>query len=310
MGQKPRCFKPNTVYEQTQRTVDRQFLFAPINGVRNAFGAAAARAQKKHPVKLYWLEINSNHEHLGIGAVSDSKEHLDNMVNFKRTYHRIVAEELNRLYDRSGAIFSTPARTTECLDDKSTEQQMFYALLNPVKDNLVKRVEHWKGFSSYSQIAKGKDEIYTYYDRTTYNKQKLNKDAKPLGAFLKTIQLKFSKLPHLENKKDSQYQAGIRREVKTREQHFDKKRTTQQKSVLGTKKLAKTNPRHRPKNPKKSGQKPLCHCSCNDRSKAYADQMTKFYQQYIIASAVYRNGAYNTEFPYGSIKPPLMGVTA
>jgi len=131
MGQRPRWFKPDTVYEQTQRTVDRQFLFAPIPGVRNAIGASAARALQKHPVKLYWLEVN--HEHLGSGAISGSKEHLENLVHFKRTYHRLLAEEINRLHGRSGAIFSSPARTTEFLDNESSEAQMFYAILNPVK---------------------------------------------------------------------------------------------------------------------------------------------------------------------------------
>ena len=309
MGQRPRWFKPNTVYEQTQRTVDRQFLFAPIPGVRNAIGASAARALQKHPVKLYWLEVNSNHEHLGIGAISDRKEHLENLVHFKRTYHRLLAEEINRLHDRCGAIFSSPARTTECLDDESSEAQMFYALLNPVKDNLVERIEHWQGFSSFAQCARGVDEVYTYYDRTAYHKQKHRPDAKSIEAFMVSIRLEFSKLPHLEYMKEGAYQTYLRREVKQLEQAFESERTTAGNRVLGKERLAKTDPRQRPANPKQSGAKPLCHCVCHIRREKYREAMKMFCSKYIEASAAYRGGAHKTEFPYGSIRPSMPGIS-
>ena len=309
MGQRPRWFKPDTVYEQTQRTVDRQFLFAPIPGVRNAICASAARALQKHPVKLYWLEVNSNHEHLGIGAISDSKEHLENLVHFKRTYHRLLAEEINRLHDRSGAIFSSPARTTECLDDESSEARMFYALLNPVKDNLVERVENWQGFSSYTQCVRGVDEVYTYYDRTAYHKQKHRPDAKPIQAFLVNIRLEFSRLPHLEQLSEGAYQTYLRREVKLQEQSFEAERNTTGCRVLGREKLAKTDPRQRPVNPKQSGAKPICHCMSDTRREKYKEAMKMFCSQYIEASAAYRGGAYKTEFPYGSVRPSMPGIS-
>jgi REP element-mobilizing transposase RayT len=309
MGQRPRWFKPDTVYEQTQRTVDRQFLFAPIPGVRNAIGASAARALQKHPVKLYWLEVNSNHEHLGIGAISPSKEHLENLVHFKRTYHRLLAEEINRLHDRSGAIFSSPARTTECLDDESSEAQMFYALLNPVKDNLVERVEHWQGFSSFSQCARGVDEVYTYYDRTAYHKQKHRPDAKSIEAFLVSIRLEFSRLPHLEHLSEGAYQTYLRREVKHREQTFEAARNTAGCRVLGKERLKKTDPRQRPANPKPSGAKPICHCVCDIQREKYKEAMKDFCNRYIQASVAYRSGAYKTEFPTGSIRPSIPGIS-
>jgi hypothetical protein len=309
MGQRPRCFKPDTIYEQTQRTVDRQFLFAPIPGMKNVIGASCARAQQKHPVRLYWLEVNSNHEHLGIAAISDSKEHLDNLVNFKRTYHRLLAEAINHLHGRSGAVFSTPARTTECLDDESVEEQMFYAITNPVKDNLVEKVTHWEGFSSYSQVAQGRDETYSYYDLTEYNKQKNKRNAKPLGAFLKTVRIDFSMLPHLSHKKPGAYESYLRKEVREREQAFRIERKANNQKVIGKTRLAKTDPRSRPANPNKSGPKPICHCQCDVRRQAYKEELKAFYCDYIIASAAYRSGAYDTEFPYGSIKPPLHGIT-
>jgi len=58
-------------------------LFKPDSAVRNIVGASAARAQNKHPVKLYWLDYNINHEQIALSPISSSQEHLDNVVNFK-----------------------------------------------------------------------------------------------------------------------------------------------------------------------------------------------------------------------------------
>ena len=62
MGMHPRWIKEGSVYSLTQRTVDRQFLFRPDPVVENIIGASAARALKKHPVNLHWLDVNINHE--------------------------------------------------------------------------------------------------------------------------------------------------------------------------------------------------------------------------------------------------------
>ena len=85
MGMHPRWLKANTVYAETQRTIDRQFLFKPDPVIRNIIGASAARAQKNHPVKIYYLEANINHKQEGIAAISDSPEDLENLVRFKQT---------------------------------------------------------------------------------------------------------------------------------------------------------------------------------------------------------------------------------
>ena len=96
MGMHPRWIKEGSVYSLTQRTIDRAFLFKPDPVVKNIIGASAARALRDHPVKLYWLESNINHEQIGMSPVDGSEESLTNFVSFKQTYHRILAEELNR----------------------------------------------------------------------------------------------------------------------------------------------------------------------------------------------------------------------
>ena len=178
---KPRWIKEGAVYSQVQRTVDRTYLLKPDPVIRNIIGASAARAQRKHPVKLYWLDTNINHEQSGIGPIDGTQMGLSNVALFKQTFHRIAAEEINRHLDREGPIFSTASRDGECVDTESVQAQFEYALTNPVKDGLVEKVSHWKGFSSYPQLSQGKDEVFTWFDRTAWHREKKGNRCRPTG---------------------------------------------------------------------------------------------------------------------------------
>ncbi len=310
MGMHPRWLKADSAYAQTQRTVDRQFLFKPDPAIRNIIGASAARAQQDHPVTIYYLEFNINHEQCGIAALSSSREDLDNLINFKRTFHRLIAGEINNLLDREGSVFSTPSRNVECLDNASLEQQFFYAMTNPVKDGLVDRIAEWGGFSSYSALARGEIETYTYIDRTAWHNAGGKRSKKPLQAFVKTIRLEYTPLPSLAKMKPGQRQAHIRRECRTLEKAFREERQRTGQPAMSRAKMDKLDHRDRPKTRAKRTKKPLCHASTQEAADAYKREIKEFLTSYKIASAAYRSGAWETEFPLGSIKPPLMNVAA
>ena len=218
MGMHPRWIKNGSVYAQTQRTVDRQFIFKPDPVTRNIIGASAARALRKHPIKLYWLDMNINHEQAGTAPLDGSQESLTNVIRFKQTFHRLLAEEINRYLGREGSIFSTPSRDVECVDNESAQGQIEYALTNPVKDGLVDRVAHWKGFSSYGALAQGKDAVYTYIDRTAWHKAGGKRSGKPPAAFTKSIRLNYTPLPGTEKMSPSERASQIRRRCRELEQ--------------------------------------------------------------------------------------------
>ena len=308
MGMHPRWIKADTAYAQTQRTVDRQFLFKPDAAVRNIIGASAARAQQTHPVIIYWLEFNINHEQNGIAALSGSPKDLNNVVMFKQTFHRLLAEELNRYLDRDGGVFSTPARTDECLDDQSLEQQFFYAMTNPVKDGLVDRVAQWRGFSSYNALAQGREEVFEYYDRTAWHKGGGKRNKKPLQAYAQTARIDYTPLPAWSHMTKSKRQAHVRREVRRMEKSFREERTREGRTTMGPTRLARLDPRSRPRGKPERTRKPICHSSCPERAREYRQALKAFLAEYKIASAAYRSGAYDVEFPAGSFRPPLICV--
>lgn len=307
MGMHPRWIQADKVYAQTQRTVDRQFLFKPDPVVRNIIGASAGRAQQTNPVHIYWLDFNINHEQNGIAPLSDSFEDLNNLVLFKQTFHRILVYELNIYFEREGGMFSTPPRTVPCLDEKSVEQQFFYALTNPVKDGLVDKISHWKGFSSYNQLAHGKDEVFTYFDRTAWHKQQKKK---PLQAFMETVRIEYTPLPSLSHLKPEKRESYIRREVRRIEQACREQRAIQNKTVMTPARLKKLDPRSRPTKRHVRTKKPLCHSSCPMIAELYKALLFYFLEAYGRASVAYRKGKVDTEFPRGSYKPPLIVVNA
>jgi hypothetical protein len=308
MGMKPRWYRDGSVYSQTQRTVDRQFFFKPDPVVRNIIGACAARALKDHPVKIYWLEFNINHEQTGIAPRSDSAEDLTNIVNFKRTFHRLLAEDVNRYLRRKGAVFSTRSRDVECVDDPSLERQFFYAMTNPVKDGLVDRVAHWKGFSSYNALARGDEETFTYIDRTAWHRQGGERSGKPPEAFTRSIHLEYTPLPQWEALTPSKRQALIRRECRELEKRFREEREQEGRPVMSAARMARIDHRDRPTSEPERTPKPLCHASTPEAARRFEEEYRTFLDAYVVASAAYRQGDWNAAFPRGSLKPPLMTV--
>ncbi|MBW2737097.1 MAG: hypothetical protein JRH20_32350 [Deltaproteobacteria bacterium] len=292
MTRRLRWLKTGTAYCETQRTVDRQFLLKPSKETRNIVGACAGRALKKYPVKLFWLDVNINHKHVGRAALSDSAEHLENLFRFDQLFNSLVTRELNRIYDREGPLFSTRNRTHEATDDSALEQQLFYAVTNVVKDGLVDRVSHWEGVSSYNQLATGQVDTYTYIDRTAWHRAGGRHSKKPPEAFTKTVTLELSPLPEWEHMSPGKRQAHFRREVRCQESAFREVREREGRTAMGRKKLAKVDPRDRPKTSKPKTRQPVCHSSTFD----------------YYASNLWMGGFWNVGFPSGSIRPPPLRV--
>ena len=80
MAKRLRWLRSEAAYCEVQRTVDRQFFFVPNKTIRNIIGASVGRAQRKYPVKLYWIDFNINHKQSGRAALSESPEHIENLV--------------------------------------------------------------------------------------------------------------------------------------------------------------------------------------------------------------------------------------
>ncbi len=310
MGDRPRWIKADAVYSEVQRTVDRQFLFKPDEQIRQIIGAAAGRALKKHPVSIYWLDFNINHKQNGITPLSEDRNHIQAYARFHQMFNSLLARGINKCLGREGAVFSTRNRSTEVLDNQSLEQQLFYAVTNPVKDGLVDRVAHWKGFSSYKQLATGEVETFHYIDWTAWHKAGGKNAKKRPEQFMKSVTVKLTPLPAWQHMPAHKRQAYFRREVRRLEQHFREQREREGRSVMGKRRLEKVDPRDKPKKLFARTRKPICHASSKAAADEYKDSLRAFLDQYWYASGMWQRGAHNVEFPTGSFRPPDIRAAA
>ena len=309
MADKPRWIKAESTYCEVQRTVDRQFFFKPDETIRNIIGVAAGRALQKYPVKLFWLDFNINHRQSGKQPLSNSREHLENCVKFDQLFNSLVARGINKYFGREGALYSSRNRIAEATDDVSLEQQLLYAVTNPVKDGLVERVAHWKGFSSYEQLATGKVERFSYIDWSAWHRAGGARSKKAPEAFVKWVEVKLSPIPSWEKMPEHKRQALFRRRIRELEQDYRVEREREGRATMGTSKLAKLDPRDRPKNPpKKQGRQPLCHSSTVEGAKEYKKKWRDFLDRYYAASGMWMKEVFNVEFPSGSFRPPLIRI--
>ena len=75
-------------------------------------------------------------------------EQLHNASPFLQLFQSIVAKELNRYHGREGHFWSSRARVEEIISDSRAEALLGYGACNVVKDGLVEKASHWKGFST------------------------------------------------------------------------------------------------------------------------------------------------------------------
>jgi hypothetical protein len=223
--------------------------------------------------------------------------------------HSLIARGFNKIWDREGHLFAGRARIHPCLDDAAAEQQLLYAITNPVKDDLVETVSQSPFFSTYKHQTKGEKLRFWYIDYDAYctaggsRKKNLR-----LKDFLKWVEWECTPLPSQADMTEAQRQTWMRKAVKAIETECRKKRKQEDKGVIGKTKLFEVDPRDRPENPKKSSKEPLCHAAEPALQKEYKKSWREFLSQFIEASADYRRGYFEREFPDGSYRPPLVSI--
>jgi hypothetical protein len=332
MGGRIRVWEPGIVYSGAQRCSDRTFLFkpnhrrdnallhescpanaldprndiVPVPSTINIVGSSLARAHAKHPVDINWWETNINHQHPGIRP---REEQLENIAPFLQQANSLIARQINKLYEHEGSVFSGPIRFTPCIDDLSAEQQLLYAMTNPVKDGLIESVGRSPFFSTFRAQAKGKPLRYWYIDWNAFwLKGGFRKKGNTPKSFLKWIELPITPLPAFEDWPEHKIQSRVRHGVREIEDETSRLLRSEERSVFGVRALYAVDPRERPQNPKSSGAQPICHASDRQLAREYVKQWREVVNEHCKASWNFRLGHYEREFPQGTYRPPLSTI--
>jgi hypothetical protein len=301
-----RWIRHDVITSCTQRTSERRFFFKPTAAIRELIGVSAARAQKLFPVKLYWLEVNVNHLHYGIAPIDDTPDAVTYYVRFRQLFNRLVADGVNRLWGRRGAVFGAPASEVHCLDNESVHECFYYAITNPSKDGLCDRVADWEGFSSYPYLAQGKAAEFYYIDRAAWHRAGGERSKVSIDVFEKKETLVFTPLPGTEELSASERRSRIIAEVCVRESRFRAQRRKAGRSAMDKNARARIDPLSAPRKLTRNTPRPLCHTVSKELYEKYEKEAKKFGQKYYAASRKYLSGYFHTAFPLGSIRPPLI----
>jgi hypothetical protein len=305
---KPNHHPQNPLLEQScpLEALDPENDIVPKPSVINVIGASIGRALKENPIQIHWYESNINPLHVGFSL---DRSQIDNAAGFFRDTNSLIARELNRAWGREGDFFCDRSKIHPCLDDESAERHLLYAITNPVKDGLIEKVSDSPLFSTYHFLSNGKPLRFWYIDyEAYYSAGGARKKNHRVKDYLQWVEWTCTPLPKHRKMPVHRRQTWMRKQV--REIEAEKKETYKKagKAFRGKRGLFALDPRSRPNHPKKSSGDPLCHAARRELVIEYKKQWREFLNQFIQASADYRNGDFHREFPDGSYRPPLVTV--
>ncbi len=228
-----------------------------------------ARALKAHPdVRLFAAVQMSNHLHL---VVEDGGGVLD---RFMCLFLGALARAVNTADETSGPVHQRRYSAIEILDDEALLDRIVYTLTNPVAANLVARVEEWPGLVLGPGMVESRKVP----------------DARRAREW---VELATSRSVDPEE---------VRARVRQREEALAAARGG--RGVLGRRRVVSMSPFAAPEQPKRSPA-PVCHASCGELRRAFLGSWRAFVDAYRRASAAFRGGALDVQFPDWSFRPSL-----
>ncbi|MCP4753871.1 MAG: hypothetical protein GY866_23550, partial [Proteobacteria bacterium] len=229
-----------------------------------------------------------------------------NLPDFFRNFFSNVAVKLNKKWNRDGHLFGAPYRSTPCLDDESVEQQLIYSVTNPVKDRLVETMNESPYFTTFRHLARGEKLRFFRIDWDGYHLAGSHRKKSHCPQdYLEWLELEITPVPGQEDWPEHKRQAWARAQVRAVEEQTRERLRKEGREAMGVNAQFRTNPRSRPRNPKRSGPQPLCHASDPELRAAFKRQWRATISEYRAASMDYRMGMWEREFPEGTFRPPL-----
>jgi REP element-mobilizing transposase RayT len=282
------------------------FLLKPSRDVNNIIGACLGRALEEHPLMLHSVTTNINHMEL-IFSIGEGQ--ADNVSRFLREFAGPAARDLNRFYGREGHFWSARARVEEITSDNQAEKLFGYGACNAVKDGLVERARHWKGFSSTEALSRGGKLKFEYVNRTLWWKSGAGRKAVDPSKYTKQTEIILHPLPSWAGLPEHARQTRFRHIVSDREQQAQLERAAEGiTSVMGMPKIERLSPFAKPSRPRKRTPQPLCHADTREEYEAYEAEYKEVAQAHRKASAAFLSGNFNAVFPPGTFRPPLVTV--
>ena len=289
---------PGAIRLITSRTECAALFMVPGEELNEIIGGILARFQEKYGVEIFGLTILSNHFHILC------RSPLRNTCFFFQEVKKEIALKVNRLIGREGHFWHRRYDDQACQTEGDSMEALLYIVTNPVKHQLVDRVQNWPGLNSYQQMLDGKPRAYEFVSYTKKAAElKLatseNRLPKP-EAYTTRHELKISPLPSLEKLLQGKTFAQL-----VDERVAELRQRQNNARVLGRKKILRQSPFSVPENVSRT-PRPMCYTKCLEAMKIFRQTYNAWSAAYFEASKKFRRGFLDAIFPPESMKPPLL----
>src|SRR5690554_4138067 len=228
---RPRRHLAGQVVSITRRCLEGRFFMRP-DGTMNAIAAYAfARAAQLNGVKIHAIVVMSNHVHIVLTDVKARRS------AFMRDAMSLISRARNWDLGRPENFWGRGSYCeTVLLERDAQERKLLYTILNPVKADLVERVEEWPGFM--------------ILPRDWGKTMKVPKPDTFFGPDLPDIiELTPERPAGYDSMSPEELIAHFAGLIREGEDELGSARRLKKKRVLGVKRVLKTNPLSRPSKP-------------------------------------------------------------
>jgi REP element-mobilizing transposase RayT len=266
-----------------------------------------AKYQEKYEVTIYGFVLMGNHYHLL------AKFPKVNRALFMRDFNSAVARLVGRYVGEHGRRSVWARRYSyQVLPRKEDVFHWFYyAALNPVSSGIVRGVDDYPSYNSFSDASRGIAIKYQWIDWSKYLMQRrYSPNLKP-EDFTQEYTLQYSRLPGYEDLDQVTYEGLLKRELYQRQSKLVEERLHEKKGFLGLSKLRKQETGAKPLSTKTSTRhsfRPLVLTLCSETKRWFLQIYFGIKELFLKASAGFRAGNLTVDFPKGTYPPPRLAA--
>lgn len=150
MPRNVKVIMPNSLVLVTFRT-EEGLPIVPHGFMNELVWSSLGKAQRLYPLNVCHLGFEGNHPHMVLHV--ENPEHLPLFVGYVK---QEISHAINRLLGRRRkTVWAEGYDSPIVLDSEKALDVIAYALLNPVKDNLVESLEDYPGVNTWKLFKRG-----------------------------------------------------------------------------------------------------------------------------------------------------------
>lgn len=305
MGYHPRIECKKIASFQTTRSRCSELWFVNNKELEGAILGYAAKYTARYGVRLYALAIEGNH--IQFPALFPKA----NRAHFMRDFNSAVAQAVPRYQTaHPGGRFWARRYSAEYLPGvEDIEEQFFYTVLQPVQDGLVDDIAEYPGYNCFEDAIWGRARSYKVVRWKEYNDARRWDKSVSVKDYTDVCELRYERLPGYEGLSRAAYVKMMRAKLLERTRLIVEARGAMK--AVGSGRLKRVKPGTLPQRTKTStinDNRPRVLSKSNQRRAEGKAWYFSIYFDYQEASALYRAGQLDVQFPEGTYKPPLFTV--